>query len=65
MGPMNSTSTTDVIRVPHNDDIRVEGLQGVFRPPRRHVHCLGDLGTEQALDGVDNMSGHELPPYTR
>ena len=39
--------------MPHDDDIFVKGLQGVLGPPRRHVHCLSDLWTEQALDGVD------------
>jgi hypothetical protein len=49
----NSTLTTDVIRVPHNDDVRVERLQGMLCPPRRHVHCLSNLGTEQTLGGVN------------
>jgi len=43
---MDNTLATDVIRMPHNDDIRVERFQGMLRPPRRHVHCLSNLGAE-------------------
>lgn len=42
----NATFATDVIGMPHNDDVRVERLQGMFRPPRRHIHCLGYLKTK-------------------
>jgi hypothetical protein len=63
--PMNSTLTTDVIRMPHNDDIGVERLQGMLRPPRRHVHCLGDLGSQIDVGRGQGGSGHNLPPCTQ
>lgn len=48
---MNGTLTADMIRMPHNDNVRVERLQGMLRPRRRHVHRLSDLGRERRWTG--------------
>lgn len=62
---MNATLATDMIWMPHNDNIRMKWLQCMFCPPGRHIHCLGDLGTKQILGVVSAEIGHDPLPCTQ
>ena len=41
----DTTLAANVIGVPHDNNVRVKRFQCMFRPRRRHIHCLGYLET--------------------